>query len=64
LEPNSLRHAASWLPAFKQAALGAAKQSKGKSEANSRALLHLRRYRKTASDLVVKHPRFLTAIHT
>jgi site-specific recombinase XerD len=35
LEPSSPRNAASWLPAFKQAALRAAKQSKGKSEGNS-----------------------------
>jgi hypothetical protein len=41
-----------------------AQQDKRKSEGNSRALLHLRRYRKTASNLVVRHPRFVTAIHS
>jgi hypothetical protein len=53
-----------WLPAFKQAALRAANRTREKAKQAAAAVLHLRRYRKTTSDLVVKHPRLLTAIHT
>jgi hypothetical protein len=38
-------------------------KAREKAKETARALLHLRRYRKTATDLVVKHPRFLTAVH-